>query len=109
MILTFIKATAIAAVLLGLTVGGACTRSGTETARPAPTPDPGAAARALAGDLLGALKLVRQEYANAVAASGATITDTTEYAETELFAEQAEQKLAAWRTAGGIDDAARAG
>ena len=37
-----------------------------------------------------------------------TVVDATEYAETELFAEQAERKLAAWRAAGGLPDAAEA-
>jgi hypothetical protein len=108
MIITFIQPLAVGFVLLGLVAGSGCTHSGGDVAKPAATPDPGAAGRALAGDLLGALKLVRQEYGNAVAVAGSTVIDATEYAETELFAEQAEQKLAAWRAAGGIDDAGRA-
>ncbi len=105
MIITFSQSLAVGWMLLALTVGAGCKHSGSEAAKPAATPDAGAA---LAGDLLGALKLVRQEYANAVAAGGTTIIDATEYAETELFAEQAERKLGAWRAAGGLDDAARA-
>jgi hypothetical protein len=107
MIITFIRVIAVTVVVLGLAAGDGCTRrsddatSGTSADRKAAGPD-------LAADLLGALKLVRQEYANAVAAGGATVVDATEYAETDLFAEQAEQKLAAWRTAGGLADAAQA-
>jgi hypothetical protein len=67
-----------------------------------------AANRDLAGEVLGALKLVRQEYANAVAAEGTTVVDATEYAETELFAEQAERKAAAWRAAGGLSQSGQA-
>ncbi len=51
---------------------------------------------------------MRQEYANAVAPGGGTVVDPTEYAETELFAEQAERKLAALRAAGGMPDTAGA-
>ena len=92
--------------MLGLATGGGCTRqAGDETPPPA---KPKAAGQEVAGELLGALKLVRQEYANAVVAGGDTVLDATEYAETELFAEQAERKLAAWRAAGGLADAAQA-
>src|SRR6266481_7782644 len=73
-----------------------CTRSGdvVGTGRTAaPTSTPGAAAGA--ADVIGALKLVRQEYANAVVPAGGAVADATEYAETELFAEQAESKFAA--------------
>jgi len=107
MIITFTRSIAVGLVVLGLAAGG-CTRAPTDEAPSAKAPDPQAASRELAGELLGALKLVRQEYTNAVAPGGATIVDATEYAETELFAEQAEQKLAAWRAAGGFTDAGRA-
>lgn len=60
----------------------------------APTPSTGARA----AEVIGALKLVRQEYANAVVPAGGAVADATEYAETELFAEQAESKFAAMVT-----------
>ncbi|HEY2386729.1 MAG TPA: hypothetical protein VGK30_07185, partial [Candidatus Binatia bacterium] len=64
----------------------------------APAPTPGASATPVAAsgaaDVIGALKLVRQEYANAVPAEGGTVTDATEYGEAQLFAEQAGSKLA---------------
>jgi len=61
-------------------------------------------------DVIGALKLVRQEYANAVAPEGGSVVDATEYAETELFAEQAQTKFAALADGGTAgDDAHRAG
>lgn len=104
MILTFTTRIAVGLVLLGLAAGG-CTRGPSEESASTKASDPQAAGRELAGDLLGALKLVRQEYTNAVAADGGTVVDATEYAETELFAEQAQQKLAAWRAAGGLADA----
>jgi hypothetical protein len=108
MILTFTTPLAVALLLLGLTAGG-CTRAPTEESASAKAPHAQQPAGGeLAGDLLGALKLVRQEYTNAVAADGGTVADATEYAETELFAEQAQQKLAAWRAAGGLTDAGQA-
>ncbi len=104
MIITFTRAFLVASVLLGF-AAGACTRSSSDSA----APDPQVAKnRELAGDVLGALKLVRQEYGNAVAPGGDTVVDATELAETELFAEQAERKAAAWRSAGGLGDAAQA-
>src|SRR6185436_19423196 len=109
MIITFIRPLAGGLVALLLAAGGGCSRGSSDhAAAPAASPDPAAATRQAAGELLGALKLLRQEYANAVAAGGVTIVDATEYAETELFAEQAERKLAAWRAAGGLPDAAEA-
>jgi hypothetical protein len=94
-------------MLLALAAGGGCSRAPTDdaarapaTAKKADTP-----AQQAAGELLGALKLVRQEYANAVASEGGRIVDATEYAETELFSEQAQRKLEAWRAAGGLADA----
>lgn len=103
MIIKFIRAIAVG--LLVLLAAGGCTRAPSDESASAKAPDPQAASRELAGELLGALKLVRQEYANAVAPGGATVVDATEYAETELFAEQAQVKLAAWRAAGGLADA----
>ena len=85
-----------------------CTRSGdvVGTGRAAaPTSTPGAAAGA--ADVIGALKLVRQEYANAVVPAGGAVADATEYAETELFAEQAESKFAALAAANGAGDPTR--
>jgi len=103
MIITFTRLLVLLGVGLGLATGG-CARSSPE----APEPDARtAASRDLAGDVLGALKLVRQEYGNAVAPAGAVVVDATESAETELFAEQAERKAAAWRAAGGLADAAQ--
>lgn len=67
-----------------------------------------AEARGGVSEVIGALKLLRQEYVNAVAPAGAAVIDPTEYAETELFAEQAEAKFAAVVRAGGVPDAARA-
>ncbi len=107
MIITFIQKLAVGVALAAVVAGG-CTRAGTDDAKPA-TSAADTARRALGGDLLGALKLVRQEYSNAVAPTGDSVTDATEYAESELFAEQAEQKLAAWRAAGGVADEADAG
>jgi hypothetical protein len=86
-----------------------CTRheapSDSAAAAPATASDP---ARAQAAEVIGALKLLRQEYANAVAPEGGGVIDATEYAETELFAEQAQAKFAALMAAGGGPDAARA-
>jgi hypothetical protein len=104
MILTFTKPLAVGVVLLALAAGGGCTREPAEHAAPAANKADTAAQQA-AGELLGALKLVRQEYANAVAAEGGRVVDATEYAETELFSEQAQHKLEAWRAAGGLPDA----
>jgi hypothetical protein len=105
MILTFTTPLAVALVLLGLTAGG-CTHAPSDDAGSATAPQvQQPAGSELAGELLGALKLVRQEYTNAVAAEGGAVIDATEYAETELFAEQAQQKLGAWRAAGGLADA----
>jgi hypothetical protein len=109
MIITFIKPLAGGLVALLLAAGGCSRGSSDHAVAPAASPDPAAAMRQAAGELLGALKLLRQEYGNAVAAGGTTVVDATEYAETELFAEQAERKLAAWRAAGGLPDAAAAG
>ncbi len=64
--------------------------------------------RGRVSEVIGALKLLRQEYVNAVAPAGATVIDATEYAETELFAEQAEVKFAALAKAGEAGDAERA-
>ena len=60
--------------------------------------------RTRAADLIGVLKLVRQEYMNAVAPGGGTVVDETEYAETELFAEQAQAKVAELTTGGDAKD-----
>ncbi len=49
--------------------------------------------RTRAAEIIGILKLVRQEYVNAVAPDGGRVIDPTEYGETELFAEQAQAKL----------------
>ncbi|MCC6850580.1 MAG: hypothetical protein IT294_18990 [Deltaproteobacteria bacterium] len=87
-------------VVLGLASG--CTSTPSDA--PAPVAARAAAHRDLAGDLLGALKLVRQEYRNAVASGGGTVIDATEYAESEIFAEQAERKAATWRAAGSLAD-----
>lgn len=107
MIITFIRALVFGIATLGFATG--CTSSSSEAPAPVATVDAKtAAARDLAGDVLGALKLVRQEYANAVAAAGGAVVDATEYAETELFSEQAERKAAAWRAAGGLADPAEA-
>src|SRR3954471_15819236 len=65
-------------------------------------------ARGRAGDLIAVLKLVRQEYPNAVPPAGGAVADATEYAESELFAEQAQAKLAALEQAGGLRDSSRA-
>ncbi len=82
----------------------ACSRGGeVSERRAAPTP----AAAAGVAEVIGALKLVRQEYANAVSVDG-TVTDATEYAETELFAEQADAKFATLMGGSGAPEAARA-
>jgi hypothetical protein len=91
-------------LVLGLAAGIGCTRSASNDEAPVVGAD--SVARKTAGDLLGALKLVRQEYVNAVAPQGESVVDATEYAETELFAEQAERKLAMLRDAGAMTDAA---
>src|SRR4029079_7672429 len=83
----------------------ACTRSDTPAPHAVTSPRPDGARAA--AEVIGALKLVRQEYANAVAPAGGAVADATEYAETELFAEQAEAKFAALAQAGGVPDAAR--
>src|SRR5512139_2185805 len=107
MIISFIQALVVALGTLGLAAG--CTSSSPDTPAAVATVDAKTAVnRDLAGDLLGALKLVRQEYANAVTAGGTTVVDATEYSETELFAEQAERKAAAWRAAGGLSDPGQA-
>ncbi|MBI3767937.1 MAG: hypothetical protein HY271_05495 [Deltaproteobacteria bacterium] len=96
-------------VVLVVIVG--CARAGDapgSATRPPSTPTPAAAAGA--AEVIGALKLVRQEYANAVPPAGGTVADATEYAETELFAEQAESKfasLAATAATSGAPDATR--
>src|SRR6185369_11937704 len=108
MIITFTKLSARCVVALVLAAALGCSRSSDQTAPPAKAADPQAATRQAAGDLLGVLKLIRQEYANAVAPPGGTVIDATEYSETELFAEQAAAKLAALRAAGGLGDATRA-
>ncbi len=61
--------------------------------------------QARAGELIGVLKLVRQEYQNAVTPAGGAVIDATEYAETELFAEQAQAKLAQLDHAGVLPSA----
>jgi len=76
--------------------------------RQQPSSEPEDAARAHVGEVIGALKLVRQEYANAVAPEGGTVTDPTEYAETELFAEQAQAKFATLGAAKSGPDPGRA-
>jgi hypothetical protein len=112
MIITFIRSLAMGLSALVLVAGGGCTRPASDEAPSSAAgdakADPQSVTRPAAGELLGALKLVRQEYANAVASGGETVVDATEYAETELFAEQAERKLAAWRASGGLPDAAAA-
>ncbi len=108
MIFSFIDKSALR---YGASVGGlllicaGCARSGDMPGGTAATSTPGAAAGAT--DVIGALKLVRQEYANAVAPAGATVVDATEYAETELFAEQAESKFAALVAAHAAGDGTR--
>ncbi len=89
-------------VLLAVAACG-CARSGDAPRAAAPTTTPSAGGGA--AEVIGALKLVRQEYANAVPPEGGKVADATEYAETELFAEQAESKLAALaKTNGGPDE-----
>jgi hypothetical protein len=107
-IITLPRSFAIGLVVLVLAAGPGCTDSPRDGLPSSATSSAQDAARKTAGELLGALKLVRQEYANAVAPTGGTVVDATEYAETELFAEQAERKLAALRAAGGMPDAAAA-
>jgi hypothetical protein len=107
MIITFTKASASLVLVLALAAGAGCARSSDQASSP-PAVDAATATRQAAGDLLGVLKLIRQEYPNAVAPSGATVIDATEYSETELFGEQAGVKLAALRAAGGLGDAGRA-
>jgi hypothetical protein len=84
----------IVAALALLVLAGGCAKSPDK----APVPSPRAAATPAAAsgpaDVIGALKLVRQEYANAVPAEGGSVADATEYAEAQLFAEQAGSKLA---------------
>ena len=82
----------------------ACAPAGNGPARPSPSPTPAGGG---AAEVIGALKLVRQEYANAVPPAGGAVTDATEYSETELFAEQAETKFSAI-AASGAPGAARA-
>ena len=105
MIITFTKRLAVGVFVLALAAGGGCTRAPSDDAAPGAESKATAPAQQVAGELLGALKLVRQEYANAVAAEGGRVVDATEYAETELFSEQAQHKLSAWRAAGGLPDA----
>ncbi len=111
MIFTFISCGRWYGALLGglLVMLGGCTRAGGVPGEgaSAPSATPGAAAGA--ADVIGALKLVRQEYANAVAPAGGAVVDATEYAETELFAEQAESKFAALVVAKGAGDETRSG
>ena len=110
MIITFTKSSARCLVALVVATALGCSRSSDQTtaAPPPKAADPQAATRQAAGDLLGVLKLIRQEYPNAVASQGGTVVDATEYSETELFGEQAAAKLAALRAAGGLGDATRA-
>jgi hypothetical protein len=79
-----------------------CTRADTPTTQAIATPHADGARAA--AEVIGALKLVRQEYANAVSPAGGAVADATEYAETELFAEQAEAKFAALAAGGGVAD-----
>jgi hypothetical protein len=95
-----------ALALLGLVVVLGCARADDASRAPQPTPTPVASAGA--AEVIGALKLVRQEYANAVPPEGGKVADATEYAETELFAEQAATKFAALDTAKDAPAAARA-
>src|SRR6185295_14484494 len=88
----------VAAALAAAAFG--CTRQ--------PAGDGGAAMRAGVAEVIGALKLVRQEYGNAVAPEGGKVIDATEYAETELFAEQAQAKFATVAAVPGGPDPARA-
>ncbi len=107
MIFSFIS-TVVAATVAVLVAG--CTRGGEGTTAAAVSPAVAAspASRGGPAEVIGALKLVRQEYANAVPPEGGTVTDATEYAETELFAEQAEAKYAALPKVSGSTDAGRA-
>ena len=108
MIITFTKRPARSLLALVIAAGIGCSRGSEPASAPAKPADPQAATRQAAGDLLGVLKLIRQEYPNAVAPAGGTVVDATEYSETELFGEQAAAKLAALRAAGGLGDPARA-
>jgi hypothetical protein len=90
MILTFSWRT-LAVALLAVPL--ACTR-------PADQPPDSAGI----AELIGVLKLVRQEYANAVTPDGTQVVNEVEYAESELFAEQAEVKLQALRSAGTLQE-----
>lgn len=81
------SARCLGVLALAALVGAGCTRGGSDGEGGAE------AARVPAGELLGLLKLVRQEYPNAVVPGGGTVADPTEYAETELFAEQAQGRL----------------
>src|SRR4051812_19012911 len=67
-----------------------------------------AATRGRAADLIAVLKLVHQEYPNAVPPAGGAVADATEYAETELFAEQAQAKVAELDKAGDLKNSSRA-
>jgi hypothetical protein len=96
-----------AAIAAAAVLGCARSDAPLDTVATAPTATSDAA-NARAAEVIGALKLLRQEYANAVAPEGGTVTDATEYAETELFAEQAQAKFAALTAAGGGPDAAHA-
>jgi hypothetical protein len=84
---------------LALLLLPACARP---PAEPAPEP------RAGVSELMGILKLVRQEYGNAVAPAGGEVIDQVEYDETQLFAEQADAKFAALRAGGQVRDESRA-
>src|SRR5258708_14529685 len=92
--------------LLALAAVLGCARAGDAPVARTSTPTPVAGAGA--ADVSGALKLVRQEYANAVPPEGGKIADATEYAETELFAEQAATKFAALSAGKGAPDAPHA-
>jgi hypothetical protein len=100
MILTFSRGAAATALALALAGVLGCTRA--EERRDEVD------ARARTAEVIGALKLLRQEYTNAVAPQGAAIIDATEYAESELFAEQAEAKFGALARKGGVSDPKRA-
>ncbi len=111
MILKFSNPFVVAVSVLVVAAVFGCSRSPSDdapVAAVAAAPKRDAAAQQAAGELLGALKLVRQEYANAVAPEGGRVVDATEYAETELFSEQAQRKLGTWRAAGGLPEQAAA-
>jgi hypothetical protein len=105
MIITFTKVSARLALAFLIAAGTGCTRTSDPGSPPTKAADAETPTRRAAGDLLGVLKLIRQEYPNAVAPAGGTVIDATEYSESELFGEQAAAKLAALQTAGGVDAA----